>query len=150
VDSDRSTLVADTKKVAKRLQELFTQSEGTVVVEGHYVVDVVPKKDVNIVFVLRRDPRELEMVLKSRGYSEKKVNENLAAEVLDVCLWDAVNACGEDKVCEIDVSNKTVDDVVNELLSVLQENKTCSYGTVDWLGTLELSGQLDEYLKKIG
>ncbi|MFA5365292.1 MAG: AAA family ATPase, partial [Candidatus Bathyarchaeia archaeon] len=83
-DVDRSTLVADTPKVSKRLQELFGQIEGTVIVEGHYVVDVVPKKDVNIVFVLRRDPRQLEQVLKSRGYSEKKVNENLAAEILDV------------------------------------------------------------------
>ncbi|MFA5365848.1 MAG: hypothetical protein WC325_11765, partial [Candidatus Bathyarchaeia archaeon] len=76
--------------------------------------------------------------------------ENLAVEILDVCLWDSVNACGANKVCEIDVSNKTVDDVVDELVFVLKENQTCSYGAVDWLTVLELSGQLDEYLKKIG
>lgn len=149
VDEDRRTLIADTEKVSKQLQEILAKAESSIIIEGHYAVDVVPKKDVNTVFVLRRDPRELKGALEKRGYEEKKLWENLAAEILDVCLWDALSACGSDKVCEIDVSGKTVEAVVEEMILVLEEKKDCRFGIVDWLGKLENEGQLGEFLRKI-
>ena len=149
VDEERKTLIADTEKVSKQLQEILAKAEGSIIIEGHYAVDVVPKKDVNTVFVLRRDPRELKGALEKRGYEEKKLWENLAAEILDVCLWDALSACGSDKVCEIDVSGKTVETVVEEMMLVLEKRKDCRQGIVDWLGKLENDGQLEEFLKKI-
>jgi len=149
VDEDRRTLIADTEKVSKQLQEILAKTEGSIIIEGHYAVDVVPKKDVNTVFVLRRDPRELKSALEKRGYEEKKLWENLAAEILDVCLWDALSACGSDKVCEIDVSGKTVEAVVEEMMLVLEKRKDCRHGIVDWLGKLENEGQLGEFLRKI-
>lgn len=149
VDEDRRTLIADTEKVSKQLQETLAKTEGSIIIEGHYAVDVVPKKDVNTVFVLRRDPRELKDALEKRGYDEKKLWENLAAEILDVCLWDALSACGSDKVCEIDVSGKTVEAVVEEMMLVLEKRKDCRHGIVDWLGKLENEGQLGEFLRKI-
>jgi adenylate kinase len=149
IDKERKTLVADTKKVQERLQEILSRSEGTIIIEGHYAPDVLPKKDVHTVFVLRRDPHELKNVLEKRGYHEKKVWENLASEILDVCLSDAISACGADKVCEIDVSGKTVEEVVEEIILVLEKKKECKAGTVDWLGKLENEGQLEEFLRKI-
>jgi broad-specificity NMP kinase len=73
--------------------------------------------------------------------------ENLAAEILDVCLSDALSACGADKVCEVDVSGKTVDAVVDELLLVLENKTACKVGVVDWLAKLETEGKLDEFMK---
>jgi adenylate kinase len=147
IDENRQTLVADTEKISKQLQQILAKAEGTVIIEGHYAVDVVPKKNVNTVFVLRRDPRELKTALEKRGYKEKKLWENLAAEILDVCLWDALSACGADKVCEIDVSGKTVEAVVEEMMLVLEKRKERRHGIVDWLGKLENEGQLEEFLK---
>ena len=147
VDEERKTLIADTEKVSKKLQEILANSEGSIIIEGHYAVDVVPKEQVNTVFVLRRDPHELKNVLEKRGYPEKKIWENLAAEILDVCLWDALSACGADKVCEVDVSGKTVETVVEEMIMVLEKRQDCSVGTVDWLGKLEKTGQLEEFLR---
>jgi adenylate kinase len=149
IDENRQTYVADTEKASKQLQQIIAKTEGTVIIEGHYAVDVVPKKDVNTVFVLRRDPRELKKTLENRGYKEKKLWENLAAEILDVCLWDALSACGADKVCEIDVSGKTAEAVVEEMTMVLEKRKERRHGIVDWLGKLENKGQLEEFLKKI-
>ena len=148
VDEDRLTLIADTEKVSKQLQEILAKAEGNIIIEGHYAVDVVPKKDVNTVFVLRRDPRDLKVALEKRGYEEKKLWENLAAEILDVCLWDALSACGSDIVCEIDVSGKTVEAVVEEMMLVLEKRKDCRLGIVDWLGKLENEGRLVEFLRK--
>ncbi len=149
IDENRQTLIADTEKVAKRLQEILDKSEGSIIIEGHYVVHVVPKKEVNRVFVLRRDPIELKSVLEKRGYIEKKLWENLTAEILDVCLWDALSACGDDKVCEIDVTGKSVEAVVEEIMLVLEKIKECRFGIVDWLGKLENERQLEEFLTRI-
>jgi len=147
VDEERRTLIADTEKVSKQLQEILAKAEASIIIEGHYAVDVVPKKDVNMVFVLRRDPRELKGALEKRGYEEKKLWENLAAEILDVCLWDALSACGSDKVCEVDVSGKTVETVVEEMMLVLEKRRDCRHGIVDWLGKLEDEGQPGEFLR---
>jgi adenylate kinase len=147
IDEDRRTLIADTKKLSKRVQEILKSSEGSIIIEGHYAVDVVPKKDVDTVFVLRRDPSELKDVQEKRGFVGKKLWENLAAEILDVCLLDALSACGEEKVCEIDVSGKTIEEVVEEMTMVLEKRKDCRSGIVDWLGKLEDEGRLGEFLK---
>lgn len=147
VDEARQTLIADTEEVSNHLQEIFKSSEGNIIIEGHYAVDVVPKKDVDTVFVLRRDPSELEEKLKQRGFVGKKLWENLAAEILDVCLLDALVACGEEKVCEIDVSGKSVEEVVEEMVMVLENSKACRSGIVDWLGKLEDEGRLGEFLR---
>ena len=147
VDKARGTLIADTDRVSKRVQEIIKSSECDVIVDGHYAVDVVPTKDVHMVFVLRRDPRELKDVMENRGFKERKLWENLAAEILDVCLWDAVSACGSDNVCEVDVSGKKVEEVVEDVILVLEGRKKCRVGIVDWLGKLEEEGRLHEFLK---
>ncbi|MFC1487757.1 adenylate kinase family protein [Thermoproteota archaeon] len=148
VDKKRKTLIADTKKVSDHLQETLSNIEDTIILEGHYVIDVVTKEDVDIVFVLRRDPRELKTVLDKRGYTEKKIWENLAAEILDVCLCDALSVCNEDKVCEIDVSGKDENAVVEEILLLLKKKQDFYFGTIDWLRKLESTGQLEEFLRK--
>jgi adenylate kinase len=147
LDEVRKTLVADTEKVSKRMQEILQSSAGNVIIEGHYAVDVVSKKDVNNVFVLRRDPAKLKAVLEKRGFEGKKLCENLAAEILDVCLLDALSVSGNDKVCEIDVSDKTVEEVVEEITLVLEKKKPCQSGIVDWLGKLDNEGRIGEFLR---
>ncbi len=147
VDKTRETLIADTGRVSKRMQGIIKSSEGDVIVDGHYAVDVVATKDVHMVFVLRRDPSELKSVMENRGFKERKLWENIVAEILDVCLWDAVSVCGSDKVCEIDVSGRSIEEVVKDIILMLEGKKKCRVGIVDWLGKLEGEGRLREFLK---
>jgi len=149
IDKARETLIADTGRVSKRIQEIMRESEGDVIIDGHYAVDVVSAKNIHVVFVLRRDPDELKGFMEDRGFKERKLWENLAAEILDVCLWDAVSACGSDKVCEIDATGKRVEDIVEDVISVLEGRKKCRVGVVDWLGKLEGEGRLHEFLKPL-
>ncbi len=149
IDSDRETLVVDSENVSKIIQETLDKTEGVTIIEGHFVVFVVPKKEVDIVLVLRRDPRELKEVLQKRGYNDKKIWENITAEILDVCLVDALSSSESSKVCELDVSGKSIESVIEEVLFLLNNRRECKYGVVDWLGKLESEGQLEEYLKKI-
>jgi adenylate kinase len=147
VDKTRGTLIADMSKLSKRVREMIERSERDVVLDGHYAVDVVRAEDIHVAFVLRREPEELRELMRKRGFRGKKLKENLAAEVLDVCLYNAVKACGLEKVCEIDVTGKSVEDVVEEAVAVLEGKKPCAVGIVDWLGKLEKEGRLEEFLE---
>ncbi len=149
LDRKRDTLIADLEKVSKRVGKIVEQSEGYVIIDGHFAMDVVAAEDLHLAFVLRRDPDELREVLQKRGFKDSKVAENVAAEVLDVCLFEAVEAYGEGKVCEVDVSGKTVEGVVDEILCVVDGRKKCRVNVVDWLTKLELEGRLDEFLKTL-
>jgi len=147
VDRKRDTLVADMDQTSKRLSDIVSGSSEMLIVEGHYAVDVVPQETVKLVFVLRRDPEELREILRKRSYGEQKIRENIAAEILDVCLYDAVDRCGAEKVCEVNVTGRKADEVVDEIQQVMQGKKKCRIGTVDWLGKLDSEGKIDEYLK---
>lgn len=149
VDDARETLIADMGKVSGRVREILQSCEGDVIVDGHYAVDVVPAKDVHLVFVLRRHPDELKRFMENRGFRNGKLWENLAVEILDVCLSDAVQACGleKEKVCEIDASDRSVEEVVSDMLLVLEGKRECRVGVVDWLGRLDEEGQLEKFLK---
>jgi len=147
VDKTRGTLIADMPKLSKRVQEMIEHSKRDIILDGHYAVDVVPAENIHIVFVLRREPDELRRLMQKRGFEGRKLKENLAAEVLDVCLYNTVKVCGLEKVCEIDVTGKKAEKVVEEIVAVLEGKKTCAVGTVDWLGKLENEGRLEEFLE---
>jgi adenylate kinase len=148
-DEERGTFVADLKKLKARVKSILCEIEKDIVIEGHYSYDVTPKTINPYIFVLRRDPDDLEATLKSRGYDEKKVSENVAAEVLDICLIGAIEQFGVSQVHEIDVTHKDVGMVVNEILAVLKGEKTMGSGNVDWLGKLEEDGRLEKFLSSM-
>jgi adenylate kinase len=81
------------------------------------------------------------------GFQGAKLWENLASEILDVCLVEALREHEKDKVCELDVTGKKVDEVALEINAVLDGRKKCYSGFVDWLGMLEKEGLTDQYLR---
>jgi len=147
-DDERKTLIADLERVSKRIREIIKSKRETLIIEGHYAVHVVPPEKVHLVFILRRNPKDLKKTLENRGYSQAKINENLAAEILDVCLFDAVNICGVEKACEIDTTAKRPEEVIEEIISIIEGEKKPKVGIVDWLGMLEAEGELDDYLRE--
>jgi adenylate kinase len=146
-DEKRDSLIVDEERMKHAISKLIEGSKQSVVVDGHYATNVVPRKFVTYVFVLRRNPFELRSFMEKAGFSGNKLWENLASEILDVCLVDALNTYGKSRVCEIDVSGRSVEDVVEEILEVLNGFRKCRVGVVDWLGKLETEGLLEEFLR---
>ncbi|HDI42225.1 MAG TPA: hypothetical protein ENF62_00390 [Candidatus Bathyarchaeota archaeon] len=147
VDEEDGSLIVDLKLLAEEVSRLADSTDGWVVLEGHYAHQVAPKNAVHLVFVLRKNPHQLREELRSRGYRTEKILENLEAEILDVCLWEAVELHGREKVYEVDVSDRTPDDVVEELLNAVKAGAGGRVGLVDWLGMLEREGRLQEYFR---
>jgi adenylate kinase len=146
-DLERNVIV-DERRMRRKVSEIIEKCDKEdVIVDGHYAVSVVPKRLVTYVFVLRRDPVELKFFMEKVGFSGRKLWENLASEILDVCLVDALKVHGKEKVCELNVTGKSVKEVVNEILDILMRRGKCRVGVVDWLGKLESEGLLEEFLK---
>jgi adenylate kinase len=147
-DKQRNTVIVNEGRMKRKIRKIIKESEkNSIVIDGHYAASVVPKELASYVFVLRRDPVELKKMMEKCGYSERKLNENLASEILDVCLVEALKLHGPAIICELDITAKRPEMVLKEMLTVLHDNGKCRVGIVDWLGKLENEGLLDEYLR---
>jgi adenylate kinase len=147
-DEERHTTIIDEAKMRTKINEIIDTTDKTdVIIDGHYAAAVTPKEKVTRVFVLRRNPIQLREFMEKRGFKDQKLWENLASEILDVCLVEALREQKQERVCELDVTDKTVNDTVEDLLAILENRKKCHAGGIDWLGMLEQEGKLDEYLK---
>ncbi len=146
-DEGRNTLIIDEEKTRKKLAETIEAAENTVIiVDGHYASAIVSTQYAPKIFVLRRNPKELKSFMQKRGYSGNKLWENIQAEILDICLGEALQVHAGN-VCEIDVTNKPVEKVVDDILDLLDKRKSCLVGGIDWMSVLEREGILDEYLR---
>jgi adenylate kinase len=146
-DKKRKTIIINEEKMRTKLTETINASDkANIIVDGHYAAAVTPTELVTKVFVLRRNPKELKQFMEKCGFEGAKLWENLSAEILDVCLIEAIQMQAG-KVCELDATGKTVEDAVNDILDVLDRGKKCFSGVVDWLGMLEREGVTDQYLK---
>jgi adenylate kinase len=146
-DKERKTIIINEEKMRTKLTETINASDkANIIVDGHYAAAVTPTELVTKVFVLRRNPKELKQFMEKCGFEGAKLWENLSAEILDVCLIEAIQMQAG-KVCELDATGKTVEDAVNDILDVLDRGKKCFSGVVDWLGMLEREGVTDQYLK---
>ena len=146
-DTERKTTIIDEEKMRTKLTQTITETDNAnIIIDGHYAAAVTPTNLVSNVFVLRRNPKELKEFMQKCGFSDPKLYENLSAEILDSCLIEAMQT-QQGKVCELDVTGKSVDETVNEIMDVLENGKKCYAGFVDWLGMLEQEGLTDQYLK---
>jgi len=144
-DEVRETYVTDLERTSRRVAEIVTGSPRRVLVEGHLAHLVTARELVETTLVLRCNPVVLSQRLSKQGFGRAKIRENALAELLDVCLIEAVERYGPDKVTEIDTTGKTIDGVLKEALGVLTEGKRQLY-VVDWVTQLEAEGVLDEFL----
>src|SRR5512136_2332628 len=112
-DKKRKTTIINETKMRKKLREIIgTTQKPAVIIDGHYASAVTPKTVVTKVFVLRRNPVELKQLMEKRGFKEQKLWENLASEILDVCLVEALRAYEKEKICELDITGQTIQTVV--------------------------------------
>lgn len=87
--------------------------------------------DVDLVVVLRCEPKELRRRLKEKGYNEKKIQENVEAEVIDVITVEAAESY--QRVYEINTSDKKPNEVVEAILKILHdEGEEYKVGKIDW------------------
>lgn len=87
-DSKRRCYVVDTQKLRCFLVSLLKKSSSPLLLDSH-LVQVIPKKYVTVCLVTRCCLPQLSRRLKRRHYPLAKIQENLQAEIFDVCTLEA-------------------------------------------------------------
>lgn len=120
-DKKRKSKEIDTKK----LEEL--EIDDNSVIDGH-LSHFLP---VDRIFILRTRPDVLKERLKNKGWNIPKVQENVEAEILGVCSFEAIEE--NKKIVEIDTTNKKPKDIAKIIKKMIERNKYLEK-EIDWLG----------------
>lgn len=87
-DKKRKCNIVDIKKLNKILIKIIKNSKEDLVIDSHMGHFLQPKY-VNLCIVTKCSIKKLRNRLKRRGYSKAKIEENVDAELFDVCLNEA-------------------------------------------------------------
>ena len=100
-DEELQCHVLDEERILDELEGMM-QPGGALV--DYHGADLFPERWFDLVVVLRADNAVLYQRLEGRGYSQKKLSENMEAEIMQVILDEARGAYREEIVVEL-VSN---------------------------------------------
>lgn len=120
-DEAMDTHVIDEDKVLDHMEERLGTEEGGVVVDYHSC-DLFPERWFDLVVVLTCDNTELYERLESRGYSEKKIRENVECEIFQTVVEEArdsyaeeiVRVCPSNDIEEMELNEKDVLEWINK------------------------------------
>lgn len=134
-DEKRESYVIDEYRLVSELKRILKQNN-IFIIDTHYP-EILPKEIVDIVIVLRLHPRILEKRLQAKNWSWRKIRENLLAEILSVVTVNAIEKFGINKVYEINTTDKTLEQVIENIIDILEEPGKHKPGLViDWLTIL--------------
>uniref|UniRef100_A0A7S4B7M9 Adenylate kinase isoenzyme 6 homolog n=1 Tax=Chrysotila carterae TaxID=13221 RepID=A0A7S4B7M9_CHRCT len=114
-DEEFECHILDEERMCDELEDAM--EAGGVILDFHGA-DLFPERWFDLVAVLRADNTILYGRLESRGYSEKKLAENVEAEIMQVILDEARGAYPEEAVVEL--ASNTVEDLDSNVSRIVQ------------------------------
>lgn len=128
-DRRTGSKIVDLDVLCNRIDNIIQNVNKTVIIEGHLSHYF---ENADLVIVLRTHPEILRKRLKHKGFSEDKIRENIEAEAIGVCSYEAFKIHGE-RTNEIDTSNISPEEVANKIIEIIKGRKKFSVGKVDFL-----------------
>ena len=123
--------IVNLKALGARLLEKVSKIKRDAVIEGHLACEIeeIGTLKPQICIVLRKRPHLLKKILEKRGYSERKIKDNLECELIDYCG----TKCKEiGRIYELDVDNKRE---VKRVMNAIKKRKVkvLKDKYIDWL-----------------
>ena len=112
-DRKRKCNVVDIEKMRKEIKKI----QEDLVMDSHYSHEM----PFDVVVVLRTNPRELRKRMERKGWWKEKIEENIEAEIMEICKSEALERLGNKKMIEIQTTRKKPEDVVKEIMEKLRE-----------------------------
>ncbi|RKF61770.1 Adenylate kinase isoenzyme 6-like protein HBR1 [Golovinomyces cichoracearum] len=97
-DSKFKSWIVDEDKLLDSIEDMI--KAGGCIIDWH-ACDLFPKSWIDLVIVIRVNSTTLYDRLKSRNYSEEKLQENLDVEIMEVILQEARDAYDEEIIIEL-------------------------------------------------
>ena len=99
-DEDLQTVVINDSRTRKFIKKMILSSNAEIIVLETHSASLFKKLQFDIVFVLRAPTEVLFDRLKKRNYTKEKIEENIIAEIMQVCLDEVREILGSSKVVE--------------------------------------------------
>jgi len=146
-DEKRRTRTVSHARLRNALCTHAARVDHGLVIDSHVAPEIGAFPKLVRATVLRCDPIVLQRRLERKRWSKSKISENLQAEILDICLWDAVKNYGWNRILEIDTTEKTPSHVIHLIMKDMHKKQTQRQPKVDWLLSLKRRGNLTRYLE---
>jgi len=111
--------------------------------DGHLAPYVLTKSQIKKAIILRKNPYKLISTYKKRGYSKKKIAENLGSEILGIITHDTIKKLGTSKTHQIDATTKSISKITKQIQSIL--NGKSQDEIVDWLSLVSEKNDLKTF-----
>ncbi len=132
-DPEKGYKEVDMEDLCQELTTIIKNSPETgLIIEGHLAHFLENSNLIDCVVVLRARPDILRKRLLKRNWPESKVTENVEAEALDICTFEAVENHGN-KVNEVDTTDLEVEDVVDMMVKIVDGEEHIPPGNVNFL-----------------
>jgi adenylate kinase len=112
-DKERGVEIID----EKRLAEEFIPTPGKSFVVASHLSHFLSPKDIDVCIVLTCTPRELRERLEKRGWSKRKISENVLAESVRICYGEAMDR--GHRIIMLDTTGKTAQESAEEAIKML-------------------------------
>ncbi|KAI8056683.1 Hop-interacting protein THI105 [Syncephalis plumigaleata] len=99
-DEEFDTYILNDDKLCDELEESLGSATGGYIVDFH-TCDVFPERWFDLVVVLRANNTVLYDRLSERGYSQRKITENVECEIMQVVLEEAHESYQEEIIVEL-------------------------------------------------
>jgi adenylate kinase len=136
IDEEKGYKIVDLDALFNEMDKIIEgidDPDKHIIVEGH-LSHLFENSD--MVIVLRANPDVLRHRMDAKGWKAAKIRENIEAEAIDVCSYEAFEIHG-DKVNEIDTSDILPEQVADLIIDVINGDKSFPVGNVDFLEYLK-------------
>ena len=118
-DFTRDSLIIDEDILHDFLISYLSNINTNIIIEGH-ISELVPAKFVKKIILLRCNPAILRKRLQSsRDYDSIKIESNVEAEIMDVCLFALREKFPDYEITEIDTTYNSVDEISERIYNII-------------------------------
>jgi len=130
IDEEKGYKIVNIPALCSKLDDIISclDDREDLLVEGHLSHFC---NGADRVVVLRAHPDILKIRLKNKGFKDAKIAENVEAEALDICAFEAFQRYG-DQASEVDATDKSPQQVVDIIKMIMDGEETFPVGRVDF------------------
>jgi len=112
-DRFRKSRIVDLKSLRAEVRKL-SRSRKNLIIESHYSHDI----PCDVVIILRTNPRELRRRMRKAGWSKRKIEENIEAEIMEIVKGEALEKAK--RVLEIETTGRKSEWVAEQIVRKLK------------------------------
>ena len=141
---ENDEFVVDLEKGKRAFNKIA--SHGKVIISSLFLPDLLSSELVDLVVVLRCDPRILYYRYLKRNYPLLKLKENLTSEFIDYCYVRSLKIFGDEKVVQLDATRRSPQALALKIYKMWEGEERRAKERVDWLSIITSPSDIVRFL----